>query len=200
MLFGADGAIDGVERSIDETRSVIPQHGGVPLGRRPGRHWQADRFRHPYLRDALLDRGVATDTLETAASWSQLERLATAVRASLEKALEDEGERVAVLCHLSHPYPDGASLYFTFFYRRHSDPDATLERWVRLKRAASSTLAREGATLSHHHGVGRWHAPWLETETSSLGHSVLRNAASHLDPQGVLNPQVLLDTQDRLEE
>ncbi|WP_421713296.1 FAD-linked oxidase C-terminal domain-containing protein [Alteromonas abrolhosensis] len=103
------------------------ERGGRGVG--PGRKWLADRFRHPYLRDSLLDIGIATDTVETATTWSNLEKLATGVRAAIREALAGEDEAVAVLCHLSHPYPDGASLYFTFFYRRPTDVDSALARW-----------------------------------------------------------------------
>jgi alkyldihydroxyacetonephosphate synthase len=167
------------------------------LGTGPGRRWLADRFRHPYLRDALLDRGIATDTLETAAPWSRLEALSRTVREAIREASPDG--RVAVLCHVSHPYPDGASLYFTFFFPCPADPIETIARWAMFKRAATGALVRAGATVSHHHGVGSWHAPWLEAETGTTGLGVLRAVARTLDPAGILNPHVLLDPTDRLE-
>jgi alkyldihydroxyacetonephosphate synthase len=104
-----------------------------------------------------------------------------------------------VLCHLSHPYPDGACLYFTFFFRSPAEVEEALARWARLKRRATEALLEAGGTLSHHHGVGRWHAPWLEREVGSTGHQLLEAAARVLDPEGILNPQVLLDPEDRLE-
>lgn len=200
ILVGAAGSDIEVAEALEGARSVLSSHRAVSLGRGPGRHWQRDRFRHPYLRESLLDRGWATDTLETAVPWSAAAQCRTEVRRALETALEDQGERTAVLCHVSHPYIDGTSLYFTFFFRNTPDPDATIERWARLKRKASEALVRSGATISHHHGVGAWHAPWLEKETGAFGLEILGDAARRMDPEGTLNPHVLFDPTDRLTE
>lgn len=200
ILVGATGSKSEVAEALEGARSILSDHRAVSLGRGPGRHWQRDRFRHPYLREALMDRGWATDTLETAVPWSSADRCRTEVRQALENALLDEEERTAVLCHASHPYLDGTSLYFTFFFRNAPQPEATIERWARLKRAASDALVQSGATISHHHGVGIWHAPWLKHETGGLGLDILNNAVRRLDPDGILNPHVLLDPTDRLTE
>ncbi len=199
MLLGASGERELVVTTLREARSILAPHGAVRLGRGPGRKWRADRFRHPYLRDGLLSHGIATDTLETAAPWSRLDLVRDAVRGSLTTALAP-GETTAVLCHVSHPYRDGASLYFTFFFRCGSTCVDTIERWARLKRAATRAIVEAGAALSHHHGVGVWHAPWLVHETGEDGHRMLATAAGQMDPDGILNPTVLLDPTDRLEE
>lgn len=199
LLAGASGSVPRIEATLERAAAVLGRHGGVSLGERPGRHWLRDRFRHPYLRDALLDRGIATDTLETAAPWSRLPALARSVREAIEGALAGEGERVAALCHVSHPYRDGSSLYFTLFFRCPADPDAAVARWATLKRAATGAIVAGGGTLSHHHGVGSWHAPWYADEVGAAGRELVRAAAATLDPAGVLNPHVLLDPADRLE-
>ena len=199
MLYGAAGERRAIRDALGEARSILRRHGAVSLGTGPGRRWLADRFRHPYLRDSLLDLGIATDTLETAAPWSGLPELTRGVRQALTSALESESERVAVLSHLSHPYRDGSSLYFTFFYRCPPDPDAAIARWAALKRAATSAIVAGGGTLSHHHGVGSWHAPWFEEEVGKEGIRVLQATAATLGAAGVLNPHVLLDPIDRLE-
>ncbi|HEX9052310.1 MAG TPA: FAD-binding oxidoreductase, partial [Anaeromyxobacter sp.] len=198
VLAGAPGDRAGA-RALDEAAAVLRERGGVGLGERPGRRWLADRFRHPYLRDALLDRGVAVETVETAAPWSRLDALARAVRGALEGALARERERGAILCHVSHAYLDGASLYFTFFFRCPADPDEAVARWAALKRAATCAIVDAGGTVSHHHGVGAWHAPWLRREIGADGARVLGAIAGALDPRGVMNPRVLLDAEDRLE-
>lgn len=191
LLLGMAGSLRDRERARDAVVDVLGRYGAVGLGTRPGRTWQRDRFRHPYLRDALLDRGIATDTLETAAPWSRLRDLAQGVGQAIEGALESHGERVTSLCHVSHPYPDGASLYFTFFYRCPPDPDRALAYWQRIKRAATDALVEGGGVLSHHHGVGRWHAPWLEQAVGRLGRRMIDGVASTLDPDGVMHPGVL---------
>jgi alkyldihydroxyacetonephosphate synthase len=199
MLIGAAGDRDRVDDTLASALDVVASRQGVSLGRRPGRHWLRDRFRHPYLRESLLDLGYATDTLETAAPWSVVADLRTRVTAAIEGALVGDDERVAVLCHVSHPYRDGASLYFTFFFRTAADPGATIARWARIKRAATDALIAAGATLSHHHGIGQWHAPWLQREIGGDGAATLAAVAGHLDPAGILNPHVLLDPDDHLE-
>lgn len=199
MLTGAAGSESAVDLALERAGAVLRRHGGVSLGERPGHTWVRDRFRHPYLRDALLDRGIATDTLETAAPWSRLPELAAAVRRAVSGALSEESERVAVLCHVSHPYPDGSSLYFTLFFRCPPDADLAIARWATIKRAATEALVAGGGTVSHHHGVGTAHAPWLEPEIGADGRRLLAAAAATFDPDGILNPHVLLDPQDRLE-
>ncbi len=199
LLVGAAGDPQTVRRTLRQAGHLIDGSHGVSLGTRPGAQWLKDRFRHPYLRDALLDVGVATDTLETAAPWSALDDVRQSVREAIAGALEGAQERVAVLCHISHPYPDGASLYFTFFFRVATDHGETIARWAAIKRAATNAIAAAGATLSHHHGIGQWHAPWLEQEAGSTGVAILRSVAHQLDPNTIINPHVLLDPMTRLE-
>jgi alkyldihydroxyacetonephosphate synthase len=198
LLCGAAGKERLVRRTLDEAGALLRRRRAVSLGEGPGRRWLADRFRHPYLRDSLLDLGFATDTLETAAPWSVLPRLYEAVRRALAGGLADE--EVPVLCHVSHVYRDGASLYFTFFFPQRQDPEAAIEIWAVLKRLATGALTRAGGTVSHHHGAGSWHAPWYPREAGEAGVRLVAAAARELDPRGILNPHVLLDPVDRLED
>jgi alkyldihydroxyacetonephosphate synthase len=199
LLVGAAGDRDGIDDCLRYARRVVRSHRGVSLGRRPGRHWLSDRFRHPYLRESLLDLGYATDTLETAAPWSRTADLRETMRETIAGGLADDDERVAVLCHVSHPYRDGASLYFTFFYCCAPSVEETISRWARIKRAANDALVSAGATLSHHHGVGQWHAPWLAGEIGADGVELIAAAAHRLDSKRIMNPHVLLEPEDRLE-
>jgi alkyldihydroxyacetonephosphate synthase len=192
MLVAASGAEHVVEAAVREAGSVIRRHGGVGVGGGLGRRWLRDRFRTPDLREALWDLGYAVDTVETAATWADLPGLAAAVGRTLRHALDDSGERVHAFSHLSHVYPSGSSLYATSVFRLADDPDETLDRWRRLKTAASDAIVRNGGTISHQHGVGRDHRPWLATEKGDLGLAVLDEVARRLDPDGVLNPGVLL--------
>ncbi len=200
MLYGAAGTRTGVREILGCARRVIRRHRGVILGRGPGRHWLRDRFRHPYLRESLLDLGWATDTMETSAPWSTVPTVRRSVASRITRSLEHDDEAVPVLCHVSHPYRDGASLYFTFFFRCAEDPEQTIHRWATVKRAANAALVDQGVTISHHHGVGQWHAGWLEPEIGEHGRRILDAVARQADPAGILNPQVLLDPTDRLEE
>lgn len=197
LLCGAAGDPREIRQALGESRRFLKAYRAVSLGQGAGQRWLADRFRHPYLRDGLFDLGWATDTLETAASWAALPGLYRAVRLALASTLLDE--EVPVLCHISHVYRDGASLYFTIFFRDAGDPEESIARWAALKRAATSAIASSEGTLSHHHGIGSWHAPWYPREAGADGVRLLTAAARELDPQGILNPHVLLDPTDRLE-
>ncbi|MGA8248031.1 MAG: FAD-linked oxidase C-terminal domain-containing protein, partial [Nocardioides sp.] len=160
--------------------------GGEALGEEPGRAWVEGRFRAPYLRDALLDVGVLVETLETATYWSRLGEVYDAVSAALKAAL---GEPALVLCHVSHVYETGASLYFTVAAAEGDDP---LERWRAAKAAAMDAIVSSGATITHHHGVGTDHRPWLGSEIGPVGLAVLGAVKQAVDPEGILNPGVLV--------
>ncbi|MGW1894403.1 FAD-binding oxidoreductase [Streptomyces sp. NPDC002004] len=151
--------------------------------------WRRSRTSGPYLRDALLPAGFLAETLETATTWSNLPRLYAAVGDSLRSALTHDGRSPVVLCHVSHVYPAGASLYFTAVTAAEADPIA---QWDRAKKAASDAIAAHGGTITHHHAVGTDHVPWLTQEVGELGVEVLRAAKQVLDPAGVLNPGKLI--------
>jgi alkyldihydroxyacetonephosphate synthase len=192
LLVAASGPERLVETAVREVGSIARRHGGTGVGGSLGRQWLRSRFRTPDLRDALWDLGYAVDTLETAVDWRRLPDLAAAVGRALRHGLETEGERVHAFSHLSHLYPSGSSLYATYVFRRSADPDENLTRWRRLKTAASEAIVAHGGTISHQHGIGRDHRPWLAAEKGELGLGLLGDVARRLDPDGLLNPGVLL--------
>jgi alkyldihydroxyacetonephosphate synthase len=163
--------------------------GGVALGHRPGEAWLRGRYAGPYLRDELLDRGVLVETLETATSWTKLGALHHAVREALAGALSGRGTPPLVMCHVSHLYPSGASLYFTFLARQEED---ALAQWRAAKTAASDAIVAGGGTITHHHAIGRDHRRWISAEVGELGIELLRAAKERLDPAGIMNPGKLL--------
>jgi alkyldihydroxyacetonephosphate synthase len=157
----------------------------VSLGEALGEAWRHGRFNGPRQRDALLEVGVCVETLETATHWSRVSELRAAVREALVDALGD----CLVLCHISHAYETGASLYFTVLAAR--DAADPIGQWQVAKAAASEAITGLG-TISHHHAVGTDHAPYLEAEVGGLGLDVLASVKRALDPTGVLNPGKLL--------
>ena len=195
LLLGWAGGAQEVTLARHVAARVWRAAGGLALGHAGWRRWRAERFRHPYLRDELLSEGWGVDTLETAAPWASLGTVYSAVREAMISAGEGQGLRIAILCHLSHAYRDGASLYFTFIWPLARG--AELVQWGALKGAATEALLSAGGTLSHHHGVGTIHALYLEREIGSRGVAALRALSSALDPHGVLNPGVLLPEGDR---
>jgi alkyldihydroxyacetonephosphate synthase len=201
LLIAASGGEKLVELAVREVGSIVRRHGGTGVGGSLGRQWLRNRFRTPDLRDALWDLGYAVDTLETAVDWAHLPDLAAAVGRALRHGLgagtsgttDTTGEGVHAVSHLSHVYPSGSSLYATYVFRRAADPDETLDRWRRLKTAASEAIVEHGGTISHQHGVGRDHRPWLAAEKGELGMAALADVARRFDPDGLLNPGVLLE-------
>src|SRR6202000_1006584 len=147
----------------------------IRIGQAQGNRWKEGRFHGPYLRDPMMDRGVGVDTLETATRWSNIETLYVAVQSALETAIREnaprEGAHGVVQCHISHAYPDGASLYFTYIFPRALERG--VEQWRAIKTAASDAIAAHGGTISHHHGVGEDHLPWIAGEKGALGIDVL---------------------------
>jgi alkyldihydroxyacetonephosphate synthase len=187
LLAGFEGDRETVDASRALVGARLRDAGGSPLGEEPGRAWLRGRFRAPYLRDSLLDLGVLVETVETATFWSRLPDLHARVSAALSGALADDSP--LVLCHVSHVYPTGASLYFTVAARQRGDG---LAQWAGAKRAASEAIVAAGATITHHHAVGRDHVPWLAEEIGPVGVEVLRAVKERLDPNGVLNPGALV--------
>jgi alkyldihydroxyacetonephosphate synthase len=186
MITGYEGDPVTVEARRTAVTAVLEGLGGTPLGTDPGNAWAHGRFDAPYLRDSMLDAGVLVETLETATWWSNRARLYADVRASLAASL---GEGALVLCHVSHVYETGCSLYFTVAAKAEAD---AIPQWAAAKAAASDAMTAAGATITHHHAVGTDHRPWLTREIGELGGSVLRAVKADLDPTGVLNPGVLV--------
>jgi alkyldihydroxyacetonephosphate synthase len=186
MITGYEGTAAQVAARREAVTAALTALGGTPLGTEPGEKWVQGRFHAPYLRDALLDHGVLVETLETATFWSDRERLYADVRAALTDVL---GEGVLVLCHVSHVYETGCSLYFTVAARQGEDPIA---QWQAAKAAASDAIIAAGATITHHHAVGTDHRPWFAEEVGEVGVRVLRAIKAELDPAGILNPGVLI--------
>lgn len=190
LLYGAEGEPRQVRRVLSRLRAAGRRRAALPLGAAPGRSWQRERFRTPYLRDWLLDHGVAVDTLETALPWSRLAEGHRRVSRALRATLSRHAGSGLVLAHLSHAYPDGACLYFTVLYPL--DASAGVAQWQEIKREATHAVLEAGGTLSHHHGIGSDHAAWLGVEKGALGLSVLRGVRAAVDPRGIMNPGKLL--------
>jgi alkyldihydroxyacetonephosphate synthase len=192
LLLGFTGPRALVRATRHEALRITGKHDGLHIGRTFGRQWQKSRFRTPYLRNTLWEMGYAVDTLETATDWSHVPALLSAIETALRSALAGQGERVHVFTHLSHLYPTGASLYTTYIFRAATDPDETLQRWMRLKAAASEAVVAGQGTISHQHGVGVDHARYLRHEKGALGMAALDDMCRRFDPDGIMNPGKLV--------
>lgn len=173
----------------DALDAVFSRHAAASRGEDPARSWERGRFAAPALRDALMDIGVLAETLETATTWAQLPALKRAVTDALATTLEAGGTKPIVMCHISHVYPAGASLYFTVVAALADDPQT---QWREAKDAASRAIGTAHGTITHHHAVGRDHRPYLEAEVGTLGIDILRAVKATLDPTGIMNPGALV--------
>ncbi|MCP2292866.1 alkyldihydroxyacetonephosphate synthase [Nocardia amikacinitolerans] len=184
-----EGTAEHVAARSAEAAALLTAAGGTALGEQPAREWEHGRFAAPYMRDALLDVGVLCETLETATTWSNIAELKAKVTAALTDSLGAQGTPPLVMCHISHTYPTGASLYFTIVAKQLDDP---LAQWQIAKRAVGDAIIAAGGTITHHHAVGADHRPWLPAEVGELGIRVLRAVKRELDPAGILNPGKLI--------
>jgi alkyldihydroxyacetonephosphate synthase len=184
-----EGTKEHVESRLAETSALLIAQGGTSLGEEPARAWERGRFGAPYLRDSLLSAGALCETLETATNWSNIPALKAAVTEALTTALAESGTPALVMCHISHVYPTGASLYFTVVAGQRGNP---IEQWQSAKKAASEAIMAAGGTITHHHAVGADHRPWMREEIGDLGVQVLRAIKATLDPAGILNPGKLI--------
>lgn len=184
-----EGTAAHTESRHAETRAVLQSHGGTSLGEQAAKAWENGRFDAPYLRDSLLRAGALCETLETATAWSNIPTLRVAVTEALTSALTASGTNALVMCHISHVYPTGASLYFTVVAGQRGD---ATQQWQVAKVAACDAIVAAGGTITHHHAVGVDHRRWMPAEIGELGVQVLRAVKQTLDPAGILNPGKLI--------
>lgn len=184
-----EGTAAHVAHRGTEAADLLTAAGGTALGENPAREWEHGRFAAPYLRDALLDSGILCETLETATGWSNLANLKAKVTAALTDSLTAQGTPALVMCHISHTYPTGASLYFTIVAKQAQDPIA---QWAQAKHAVGDAIVAAGGTITHHHAVGADHRPWMTGEIGDLGVQVLRAVKNAVDPAGIMNPGKLI--------
>jgi alkyldihydroxyacetonephosphate synthase len=189
-VLGFEGASGEVAARRRRALALLRAAGALAVGHSPAHAWLRSRFSGPYLRDELLTHGVMVETLETATQWSNLIRLQRLVRGAIGDALGAYGTPALVMCHVSHLYESGASLYFTFLALQRAD-DA-IGQWQAVKDAASRAITAGGGTITHHHGIGRDHARWLEGEVGHTGKAALQAVKSELDPANIMNPGKLL--------
>jgi alkyldihydroxyacetonephosphate synthase len=190
IVVGLEGDEGSVARRRALTVRELRRGGAAYLGQSAGQSWEHGRFQGPYLRDTLMDMGAIVETLETSHTWSRLGSLHQAVGAAIEDSLAEQGTPGLVFCHLSHAYADGASLYFTYIARARQGGE--LEQWQAVKRAASEAIVAARGTITHHHAVGRDHAPYMGAELGSTGVEVLQAIKQRLDPDGIMNPGKLI--------
>ena len=186
MMLGLTGTRAQADDAWRQASGVLKPYGGVATGEKLGRKWAAGRFASVYLRNALWDLGWAVDTMETAVPWHATTATVQALESAGRDALATFGEKCHAYTHLSHVYSSGSSAYTTFLFRLGPDRPSTFERWWALKHAVSEAIVASGGTITHQHGVGRDHAPFLPAEKGAVGMAAIGANFAHFDPQGVL--------------
>ena len=192
MTVGLTGTKAQCRTGLRELKRISRGNDGVYTGTYLGRKWEQKRFTMPYLRETLWEQGYAVDTLETATDWDNVDTLMERIETTLRHGLQSEGESVHVFTHLSHVYGQGCSIYTTYVFRCAGSYEATHERWARLKQAASQVIVNNRGTISHQHGVGKDHAPYLPTEKGPVTIGMLHAMSRYMDPDQRLAPGVLL--------
>jgi alkyldihydroxyacetonephosphate synthase len=187
-IVGFEGTAEDVAHRRTGAAAARLAAGGE-LDAPAGEAWEHGRYKGPYLRDSLIDAGALVETLETTTFWSGLAGLYDAVGSALRGSLAGQGTPPVILCHISHVYPSGASLYFTVACAQLEDP---LAQWRAAKAAASDAILGAGGSITHHHGIGVDHRDWYERQIGPLAVGALQAVKSKLDPAGIMNPGVLI--------
>jgi alkyldihydroxyacetonephosphate synthase len=192
-VLAFESADHPVDAPMQRALACCRDHGGDPDSTTgAAERWRTAFLRMPYGRERMVPRAIIADTFETAITWDHFETLhAAVVRATEDAIREVTGRSGQVTCRFTHIYPDGPAPYFTFHaLGRHG---VLLEQWRAIKKAASDALIAEGGTITHHHAVGREHRVWYARECPPLFAEALRAAKQVLDPDGMMNPGVLID-------
>jgi len=183
MVLVFEGSAERVADELEAMRVLCRERGAETLGEEPARHWLENRYSVSYKQAPMIMKGAFVDTMEVAAPWSKLGQLYDDVRAAL-------GRHALVMAHMSHAYPDGCSIYFTFAGSAPEAADAEAIYDAAWRDALDAAIGA-GGTLSHHHGVGRTKAGWLGRELRGAL-PTLRAIKHAFDPDGILNPGNLI--------
>jgi alkyldihydroxyacetonephosphate synthase len=190
-FIGYEGSVSHAKLQKKLVDAIVKKHGGFGVGKGPGILYDQKKFDTPYLRDFLLDMGAAGDVSETAAPWSKLVNLHASVHKAAQEAYDSIGAHGWIMSHMSHSYHSGACLYFTFAFVFGDDP---IGEYNTVKGAIQQAFVDNGGTISHHHGVGLEHSPWLSQDVSPEGVKVLEALFASADPKQNFNPGKILAT------
>ena len=152
--------------------------------------WKSSFLKAPYLRDELMKSGFILETFETATTWDNFEHFHKAVKSATQAAVQEHCGAGTVTSRFTHLYPDGPAPYYTIIAK--GSPGKQLEQWDAIKVAASNAIIENGGTITHHHAVGKYHQPYYERQQSAIFNKALRAVKNELDPQSIMNPDVLI--------
>ncbi|MEG0691753.1 MAG: FAD-binding oxidoreductase [Oscillospiraceae bacterium] len=178
FLGFTDGELGFCKNIVKNVRKICKEHKAMSLTSIPTKGWEKGRFNDPYMRDTMQDFGIMTDTLECSVTWEQMSDVHKMVRAFCKS-------RPNTICmtHMSHAYPQGANLYFIFIAKM-----TELEDYVAYQTGILDAIQQSGAAMSHHHGIGKFFAPWLEGQIGKNQMDVFKTLKTHFDPDNLMNP------------
>lgn len=181
MFVAVEGSESYTRQVIKSIKKIAKKNGGFSIGASPTKKWLEQRYSSAYLRDPLMDLGIMTDTLETAVTWDNLIQVWSEVRKYLKSR-----DKTVVMVHISHVYENGANLYFTFLSPMKKGNE--IDEYTEYHKGIIDTIQKNKGSLSHHHGVGRTLAPWMEKELGVQSIKLMQAIKNHLDPNGIMNP------------
>ncbi|MBW1788013.1 MAG: FAD-binding oxidoreductase [Deltaproteobacteria bacterium] len=178
FIGSADGERAFARNIRKKVKKICKRSGAVYITGLPVKKWEHGRFTDPYMREDLGDFGIIIDTLESAVTWEGFHRLHQGVRAFIKSR-----PRTMCMTHASHFYPQGTNLYFIFIAAM-----TDLEEYLEFQQGIVEQILKHGGSLSHHHGVGKMTAPWMEAHLGKAQMDVLRALKRHFDPNNIMNP------------
>jgi alkyldihydroxyacetonephosphate synthase len=199
-VLGFESADHDPSPWMERALELCEEHGGqwdtVRSGGREGSvgAWREAFLRAPYLRDTFVAMGVLSETFETAITWERFPAFHETVTGAAQEAVRETYGAGSVTCRFTHVYPDGPAPYFTILAPARRGEE--LEQWETVKAAASDAVIEAGGTITHHHAVGRDHRPWYDRQRPDPFAAALIGAKAAVDPNGILNPGVLVDPQE----
>ena len=185
-FVGYEGDATHVRYNKSIVNRIVKANGGMGVGKGPGTLFDQKKYDIPFIRDFLLNIGIPADVSETATPWSRVKEIHDETVKAAEKAFAETGHRGFIMCHVSHSYSSGACQYFTFAVADGSE--TSMDSYDHVKRAVQQSFMDHGGTVSHHHGVGEEHSPWMEQDISPAGVHVQRKLFEGVDPGRNLNP------------
>lgn len=189
LIGSAEGEKHFTKNIKKKVKKICKKHGGMYITGLPTRMWEPGRYKDPYLREDLNDYGILIDTLETSVKWDNLHHVHKAVRQFIKSR-----PQTVCMTHASHFYQQGTNLYFIYIMKTDD-----INEYIQFQDGIIDTIAKSGGSLSHHHGVGRMLAPWMEEHIGKEQMAVLRAIKKHFDPNNIMNPggQLGLDLKDK---
>ncbi|KAB7744223.1 FAD-binding protein [Nostocoides sp. F2B08] len=202
LVLAFESADHPVGPWLDRGLEIVRDHGGHPgrvVAKEPGRDsppptspadaWRSSFLRMPYQRDAVARRSLIVETFETACTWDRFDELHAAITTAAYDVMTSVGAPGVLTCRFTHVYPDGPAPYYGVYASGRWG--SLVPMWDEIKAGVSEAIIAHGGTITHHHAVGRDHAPWYARQRPEPFAAALRAVKAALDPRGVLNPGVL---------